>query len=88
MAERRRRAQDALRHPRRARGSVVKVVYAILAVLMGLSLFLVVGPLNIGELFRRQRRQPTPPSRSKNRPNGSKPKLKKEPGRPRPAAVA
>ena len=29
----------------------VKVVYAILAVLMGLSLFLVVGPLNIGELF-------------------------------------
>ena len=30
---------------------VVKVVYAILAVLMGLSLFLVVGPVNIGELF-------------------------------------
>lgn len=29
----------------------VKVVYAILAVLMGLSLFLVVGPLNLGELF-------------------------------------
>jgi hypothetical protein len=29
----------------------VKVVYAILAVLMGLSLFLVVGPLNIGEIF-------------------------------------
>lgn len=29
----------------------VKVVYAILAVLMGASLFLVVGPLNIGELF-------------------------------------
>jgi hypothetical protein len=29
----------------------VKVVYAVLAVLMGLSLFLVVGPLNIGELF-------------------------------------
>lgn len=29
----------------------VKVVYAILAVLMGLSLFLVVGGLNLGELF-------------------------------------
>jgi DNA repair exonuclease SbcCD ATPase subunit len=33
------------------RKTAVKVVYAILAVLMGLSLFLVVGPLNIGELF-------------------------------------
>lgn len=29
----------------------VKVVYAVLAALMGLSLFLVVGPLNVGELF-------------------------------------
>ena len=29
----------------------VKVVYAILAVLMAASLFLVVGPLNIGEIF-------------------------------------
>lgn len=29
----------------------VKVVYAVLAALMGLSLFLVVGPLNLGELF-------------------------------------
>lgn len=33
------------------RRHVVKVVYAVLAVLMGASLFLVVGPLNIGELF-------------------------------------
>lgn len=33
------------------RRHVVKVVYAILAVLMGASLFLVVGPVNIGELF-------------------------------------
>jgi hypothetical protein len=33
------------------RKNVVKVVYAILAVLMGLSLFLVVGGLNLGELF-------------------------------------
>lgn len=33
------------------RRTAVKVVYGILAVLMGASLFLVVGPLNIGELF-------------------------------------
>lgn len=33
------------------RKTAVKVVYAVLAVLMGMSLFLVVGPLNIGELF-------------------------------------
>jgi DNA repair exonuclease SbcCD ATPase subunit len=33
------------------RKTAVKVVYGILAVLMGASLFLVVGPLNIGELF-------------------------------------
>jgi hypothetical protein len=33
------------------RRHVVKFVYAILALLMGASLFLVVGPVNIGELF-------------------------------------
>lgn len=33
------------------RRHVVRVVYAILAILMGASLFLVVGPLNVGELF-------------------------------------
>lgn len=33
------------------RKHVVRVVYALLAVLMGLSLFLVVGGLNLGELF-------------------------------------
>jgi hypothetical protein len=33
------------------RRTAVKVIYAILAVLMGLSLFLVVGGLNLGELF-------------------------------------
>jgi len=32
------------------RKNVVKVVYAVLAVLMGTSLFFVVGPFNIGEL--------------------------------------
>jgi len=33
------------------RRSLVKVVYAVLAVLMGTSLFLTVGPVNIGEIF-------------------------------------
>lgn len=33
------------------RRHVVKVVYAVLAVLMGASLFLVVGPVNIGQLI-------------------------------------
>jgi hypothetical protein len=33
------------------RKTAVKVVYAVLAVLMGLSLFLVTGGINIGELF-------------------------------------
>jgi hypothetical protein len=33
------------------RGKAVKVVYAVLAVLMGLSLFLVVGGFNLAELF-------------------------------------
>lgn len=33
------------------RGKIVKVVYAVLAVLMGLSLFLVVGGFNLAELF-------------------------------------
>jgi len=33
------------------RGKLVKVVYAVLAVLMGLSLFLVVGGFNLAELF-------------------------------------
>lgn len=33
----------------------IKVVYAILAVLMGISLFLVVGPINIGELVGNSR---------------------------------
>jgi DNA repair exonuclease SbcCD ATPase subunit len=33
------------------RKHVIRVVYAILAILMGTSLFLVVGPVNIGELI-------------------------------------
>jgi hypothetical protein len=66
------------------RKTAVKVVYAILAVLMGLSLFLVVGPLNIGEIFS---------SNSSSSGDAAKPyeeqaerleaKLKKEPEDPR-----
>ena len=66
------------------RKTAVKVVYAILAVLMGASLFLVVGPLNIGELFN---------SNSSSSGDAAKPyeeqaerlevKLKKEPEDPR-----
>jgi hypothetical protein len=33
------------------RGSVIKVVYAVLAILMGTSLFLTVGPFSIAEIF-------------------------------------
>jgi hypothetical protein len=49
-------AQDGKDHRmvfdiRGRRRNVVKVVYATLAVLMGLSLFLVVGGFNLGELF-------------------------------------
>ncbi|HEX7293467.1 MAG TPA: hypothetical protein VF259_02880, partial [Solirubrobacterales bacterium] len=32
------------------RRHVIRVVYAVLALLMGASLFLVVGPFNLGEL--------------------------------------
>ena len=62
------------------RKHVVKVVYAILALLMGASLFLVVGPVNIGALLGNssstsgQRRRS-----SKNRPNGSNASCSKNP---------
>jgi DNA repair exonuclease SbcCD ATPase subunit len=66
------------------RRTAVKVVYAILAVLMGASLFLVVGPLNIGEIFN---------SNSSGSGEAAKPyeeqaerlevKLKKDPENPR-----
>ena len=53
------------------RKHVVKVVYAILALLMGASLFLVVGPVNIGSLLgNTQRRRTAAPRSSTNRPNG------------------
>jgi hypothetical protein len=48
MADGERRMLFDIRGRRR---SVIKVVYAILAILMGASLFLVVGPVNIGSLL-------------------------------------
>lgn len=48
MADGERRMLFDIRGRRRR---VVKVVYAILALMMGASLFLVVGPFNLGELF-------------------------------------
>ena len=64
------------------RKHVVKVVYAILALLMGLSLFLVVGPASIGDLFGSEDAAAAPPTSSKNRRNGSKCKLIKDPEDP------
>src|SRR5829696_2797772 len=48
MADGERRMLFDIRGRRR---NVIKVVYGILAVMMGASLFLVVGPVNIGELL-------------------------------------
>src|SRR6476646_7454666 len=48
MADGERRMLFDIRSKRR---HVVKVVYAILALLMGASLFLVVGPVNVGSLI-------------------------------------
>ncbi len=53
------------------RKHVVRVVYAILALLMGASLFLVVGPFNIGQPGRRLQHDRSAASSSTNRPNGS-----------------
>lgn len=49
-------AQDGKEHKmlfdiRGKRRNVVKVIYGVLALMMGLSLFLTVGPVNIGEIF-------------------------------------
>ncbi|MGN6274502.1 MAG: hypothetical protein ACTHNP_01060 [Solirubrobacterales bacterium] len=59
----------------------VKVVYAVLAVLMGLSLFLVVGPLNIGEIFGNSTGG-NPATPFEERAEKLELKLKKEPENP------
>ena len=54
------------------RRGVVKVVYAILAVLMGFSLLLVVGPAPLQSSSASRTKSAAPPTSSKNRPSGSK----------------
>jgi hypothetical protein len=64
------------------RGKVVKIVYALLAVLMGLSLFLVVGGLNIAELFNGSSSSGEAAKAYEEQAERIEVKLKKEPGAP------
>ncbi len=52
------------------RKDVVKVVYAVLAVLMGLSLLLVVGPAPLRTSSASRTKSAAPPTSSKTRPSG------------------
>jgi tetratricopeptide (TPR) repeat protein len=62
------------------RKTAVKVVYAVLAVLMGASLFLVVGPLNIGELFNGGESSGSAAKQFEEQSERLERKLKKDPG--------
>lgn len=62
------------------RGKMVKIVYALLAVLMGLSLFLVVGGLNIAELFNSNSGTGEAAKAYEEQAERIEVKLKKEPG--------
>ena len=64
------------------RGKVVKIVYALLAVLMGLSLFLVVGGLNIAELFNSSSGSGEAAKAYEEQAERIEVKLKKEPAAP------
>ena len=65
------------------RGKVVKIVYALLAVLMGLSLFLVVGGLNIAELFNGSNSGSNEAAKAyEEQAERIEVKLKKQPGEP------
>ena len=64
------------------RGKVVKVVYAVLAVLMGLSLFLVVGGFNIAELFNGNSSSGEAAKAYEEQAERIEAKLKKDPGEP------
>jgi hypothetical protein len=64
------------------RKTAVKVVYAVLAVLMGMSLFLVVGPLNIGELFNSGESSSSAAKQFEEQAVGIEHKLKKDPEDP------
>lgn len=64
------------------RGKLVKVVYAVLAVLMGLSLFLVVGGFNIAELFNGSNGNGEAAKAYEEEAERIEVKLKKDPGEP------
>jgi hypothetical protein len=64
------------------RKTAVKVVYAILAVLMGLSLFLVVGPLNIGQIFNSESSSGSAAKQFEEQAERAEAKLRKDPGNP------
>lgn len=64
------------------RGKVVKVVYAVLAVLMGLSLFLVVGGFNLAELFNSNSTSGEAAKAYEEQAERIEAKLVKDPGEP------
>lgn len=64
------------------RGKIVKVVYAVLAVLMGLSLFLVIGGFNLAELFNSNSSSGEAAKTYEEQAERIEVKLRKEPGEP------
>jgi hypothetical protein len=62
------------------RKHVVKAVYAVLAVLMGASLFLVVGPVNIGNLIGNNNSSTSSASLYEEEAERLEARLKKDPG--------
>jgi hypothetical protein len=65
------------------RRGLVKVVYGVLAVLMGASLFLTVGPVNIGEIFGNSSGSSTDAAQIyEEQVERLEVKLKKDPGNP------
>lgn len=62
------------------RGKIVKVVYGVLAVLMGLSLFLVVGGFNLAELFNSNSSSGEAAKAYEEQAERIEVKLKKDPG--------
>lgn len=64
------------------RRNVVKVVYAILAVLMGLSLLLIAGPLPFGDIFGSEDAQELAREQAEEQQQRIEVKLKKDPENP------
>ena len=69
------------------RKHVVRVVYAILALLMGASLFLVVGPVNIGSLLGSTSATSNAAGLLRRTGDGNRKEAEEEPGRREPAAL-